>query len=122
MATFHYTKTHEYIREEGGEYFLGISTHAQAELGDITYVELPEEGAEFKGGESCCTVESVKAVAEVYAPFDFKVAGVNSTLENSPELINKDAEGAGWIIKLIPANAADVDALMDAAAYAAMEK
>lgn len=122
MATFHYTKTHEYIREEGGEYFLGISTHAQAELGDITYVELPDDGAEFKAGESCCTVESVKAVAEVYAPLGFTVAGVNTKLADSPELINKDAEGEGWIIKLIPANAADVDTLIDAAAYAAMEK
>ena len=67
MATFYYTKTHEYVREEGGSYYLGITDHAQSALGDITFVELPEAGVSFKAGQGLCTVESVKAVAEVYA-------------------------------------------------------
>jgi glycine cleavage system H protein len=122
VATFHYTKTHEYIKEDGGEYFLGISTHAQKELGDITYVELPETGSSFKAGESCLSVESVKAVAEVYAPLGLSVTGVNETLSDAPELINKDAEGAGWIVKIKLDAPAALSTLMDAAAYAKFEK
>lgn len=122
MATYRYTKTHEYIKEDAGAYFLGITDHAQKELGDITYVELPAAGDSFAKGEVCCTVESVKAVAEVYAPVSFTVVAPNAELDGSPELINKDAEGQGWIIKLSLSAPAQLDELMDQAAYDALEK
>ncbi|MBN2083246.1 glycine cleavage system protein GcvH [bacterium] len=122
MATFYYTKTHEYIREDGGEYYLGISDHAQQELGDITYVELPAEGAEFAQGDVCCTVESVKAVAEVYTQLALKVVAVNERLEDEPELVNQDAQGAGWLLKIELADTGVLASLMDQAAYDAMEK
>ena len=122
MATFHFTDSHEYIREEEGSYFLGITGHAQQELGDITYVDLPEVGASYSAGESCSTVESVKAVAEIYAPVDLKVASVNEELEDTPELINQDAQGKGWLMAVELSNAADLESLMDQEAYDAMEK
>lgn len=122
MATFFYTKTHEYIREEEGKYFLGISDHAQQELGDITYVELPAPGSEFAKGDVCCTVESVKAVAEVYASIAIKVVAVNERLEDEPELINQDALGKGWILQIEPADPEELSGMLDQAAYDAMEK
>ena len=122
MATFRYTKSHEYVKEDGGTYYLGITDHAQGQLGDITYVELPEAGAKFSAGQVCCTVESVKAVAEVYAPVDLQVAGGNHKLDDNPELINKDAQGEGWLIAFLPHDAGQLDSLMDDAAYAALEK
>lgn len=122
MATFFYTKTHEYIREEGGSYFLGVSDHAQQELGDITYVELPGAGAEFAKGDVCCTVESVKAVAEVYASIAIKVVAINERLEDEPELINQDAQGEGWLLQIELADPNDLAGMMDQATYDAMEK
>jgi glycine cleavage system H protein len=122
VASFRFTKSHEYVKEDGGTYYLGISDHAQHELGDITYVELPEAGAKFSAGQVCCTVESVKAVAEVYAPVDLEVTGGNTRLEDSPETINKDAQGGGWLITFKPSDAGSLEELMDEAAYAAMEK
>ena len=122
MATFRYTKSHEYIREDNGTYYLGITDHAQGQLGDITFVELPATGAKFSAGQACCTVESVKAVAEVYAPIDLEVTGGNARLEDSPELINKDAAGEGWLITLAPSDPGSLDSLMDQAAYDALEK
>lgn len=122
MADIRYTKSHEYIREDGGSYFLGISDHAQGELGDITFVELPEAGSQVAAGEVLCTVESVKAVAEVYAPIALKVAAVNGDLEDAPEMINEDAEGKGWMVQVEPDNTDDLGGMMDAAAYAAMDK
>ncbi len=122
MATYRYSKSHEYIREEGGAYYLGISTHAQAELGDITYVEAPAPGAEFAKGDVCCTVESVKAVAEIYAPVGLKVVAANAALEDAPELVNQDAQGAGWIIQVELLNPAELEGMMDQAAYDAFEK
>lgn len=122
MATYRYSKSHEYIREDDGAYYLGISTHAQAELGDITYVEAPAGGAEFAKGEVCCTVESVKAVAEVYAPVGLKVVAANADLEDTPELVNQDPQGKGWIIQIELLNPADLNELMDQAAYDVFEK
>lgn len=120
MATFRYTKSHEYVKEENGAHYLGITDHAQGQLGDITFVELPPTGAKFSAGQACCTVESVKAVAEVYAPVDLEVTGSNSQLEDRPELINKDAQGEGWLIAFAPTG--DLSGLMDQAAYDAMDK
>ena len=122
MATNYYAKNHEYIREEDGTYFLGISEYAQKELGDITYVELPAVGAEFAQGDVCCTVESVKAVAEVYAPVALKAAAVNEALEDRPELVNEAAQGDGWLLKVELVDAGALAELMDQAAYDAMEK
>jgi glycine cleavage system H protein len=122
VATFYYGKTHEYIREEEGTYYLGISDHAQQELGDITYVELPSVGSEFAKGDVTCTVESVKAVGEVYAPVALKVTGINERLEDSPELVNEDALGAGWLLTIEVLDPAELGELMDQAAYDAMEK
>jgi glycine cleavage system H protein len=122
VATYRYTKTHEYIKEDGGAYFLGITDHAQKELGDITYVEMPASGDSFDKGQVCCTVESVKAVAEVYAPVGFKVSAANGELDSAPDLLNKDAEGAGWILKIELTNPAQLGELMDQAAYDAFDK
>jgi glycine cleavage system H protein len=122
VAEIRYNKTHEYIKKENGTCYLGISEHAQHELGDITFVELPAVGAEFAAGDVCSTVESVKAVAEVYAPIDLKVTGVNDKLEDTPELINQDAQGEGYILTVELADPGKYESLMDQAAYDAMDK
>jgi glycine cleavage system H protein len=95
-----YTKSHEWVRIEGDTTTIGITDHAQDELGDVVFVELPDEGATFDAGESFGTVESVKAVSDLYAPVGGEVVEVNSTLEDAPENINEDPYGEGWIVKL----------------------
>jgi len=117
-----YTKTHEYLREEGSEWYLGITEHAQEALGDITFVELPESGAEFSAGDEVATVESVKAVAGVMAPVSLRINEINSALEDAPEMINSDSQGGGWLAKVEALDASQLDGLMDQAAYDAMEK
>lgn len=122
MADIRYTKTHEYLRRDGAAFYLGITDHAQNQLGDITFVEAPEVGASVAAGKSCCTVESVKAVAEVYAPVPLKITGFNTRLEDSPELVNKDAMGEGWLLSVELDNPADFESLLDQSAYDALEK
>jgi glycine cleavage system H protein len=95
-----YTSSHEWVRTEGDTATVGISDHAQDELGDVVFVELPDEGATFDAGESFGTVESVKAVSDVYAPVGGEVVEVNSSLEDAPEKINDDPYGEGWLVKL----------------------
>jgi glycine cleavage system H protein len=95
-----YTKTHEWIRLEDDIGTVGITEHAQEELGDVVFIELPEKGASFGAGESFGTVESVKAVSDLYAPVGGEVVEVNETLNDSPELINEDPYGDGWMIRL----------------------
>ena len=95
-----YTRSHEWVRTEGDTATVGITDHAQEELGDIVYVELPEEGATFKAGEPFGTVESVKAVSDIYAPVGGEVIEVNEALGDNPEKINEDPYGEGWIVKL----------------------
>ena len=95
-----YTKSHEWVRIEGDTATIGITDHAQDELGDVVFVELPDEGATFEAGESFGTVESVKAVSDLYAPVSGEVIEVNSTLEDAPENINEDPYGEGWLVKL----------------------
>lgn len=95
-----YTKTHEWVRREEDVATVGITDHAQDELGDIVFVELPEEGATFDAGDSFGTVESVKAVSDIYAPVGGEVVEVNQTLNDAPEKINEDPYGEGWMIKL----------------------
>ena len=95
-----YTKSHEWVRTEGDTATIGITDHAQEELGDIVYIELPEESATFEAGDSFGTVESVKAVSDLYTPVGGEVVEVNTTLDDSPEKINEDPYGEGWIVKL----------------------
>jgi glycine cleavage system H protein len=103
-----YTKSHEWVRIEGDTATIGITDHAQDELGDIVFVELPEEGDAFDAGESFGTVESVKAVSDLYAPVGGEVVEVNSALEDAPENINEDPYGEGWIVKLRTTDEADL--------------
>ncbi len=113
-----YTKTHEWVRlEEDGTVTVGITDHAQDLLGDMVFVELPEVGRSLSAEEECAVVESVKAASDVYAPIAGDVVEVNSTLEESPELVNQDAFGDGWLFRMRPAAAAELDELMDAAGY-----
>ena len=95
-----YTRSHEWVRIEGDTATIGITDHAQDELGDVVFVELPDEGATFDAGESFGTVESVKAVSDLYTPVGGEVVEVNSALEDVPENINEDPYGEGWIVKL----------------------
>jgi len=118
MAT-RYTNDHEWIRLEGDVALIGISDHAQEQLGDIVFVELPEVGKKLAKGDEAAVVESVKAASEVYAPVAGEVVAVNQALSDGPGAVNEAAEGTGWIVKLKPDNAADLDGLMDESAYKA---
>ena len=117
--TTRYTSDHEWVRLEGDLAVIGISKYAEEQLGDIVYVELPEVGKKLDQGAEAAVVESVKAASEVFAPIAGEVAAVNDALAEQPGKVNEDAEGAGWFLKLKPANKADIDKLMDAAAYVA---
>ena len=95
-----YTRRHEWVRTEGDTATIGITDHAQDELGDIVFIELPEQGTTFEAGDSFGTVESVKAVSDLYTPVGGEVVEVNEALDSSPETINEDPYGEGWIVKL----------------------
>lgn len=114
-----YTKEHEWIKLEGAMGTVGITDYAQHELGDVVFVELPKIGAKIAAGQSFGTVESVKAVSEIYSPVSGEVAETNAVLGNEPEKINQDPHGAAWLIKIKLANPSEVNSLMDAAAYQA---
>ena len=114
-----FTKDHEWIEVNGTLGRVGITDHAQSELGDIVYVELPEVGAEFAAGEEAAVIESVKAAGEMKNPASGKVVAVNEALVDAPSLVNDSAEGDGWVYDIEIANPAELDALMDEAAYAA---
>jgi glycine cleavage system H protein len=109
-----YTKSHEWVRVEDGVATVGITDHAQDELGDVVFVELPEQGATLAAGDSFGAVESVKAVSDLYAPVGGEVVEVNGALEDSPEKINEDPYGEGWILKLQISDEGD---LLSAADY-----
>lgn len=115
-----YAKSHEWTRLEDGLVVVGISDYAQDALGDVVFVDLPSVGKTAKTGDSIAAVESVKTASDIYAPVSGEVAAVNSDLADKPELLNQDPYGAGWIFKLKPANPADLDGLLDAAAYKAL--
>jgi glycine cleavage system H protein len=116
---YRYTKEHEWVNVEGGMATIGITDYAQHELGDVVFVELPKPGTKIESGKSFGTVESVKAVSEIYAPATGEVIEANADLHNTPEKINTDPHGAAWLIKVRLANAAELGGLMDAAAYEA---
>ena len=115
-----YSKEHEWVRLDGDEATVGITDYAQEELGDIVYVELPEEGEEFKLSDSFAIVESVKAASDVYSPLSGEVVAVNTELVDKPELVNEDPYGAGWMIRLRPGDAREMDDLLDAAGSEAL--
>ncbi|WMS42968.1 glycine cleavage system protein GcvH [Acuticoccus sp. MNP-M23] len=112
-----YTEDHEWIDLAGDIATVGITAHAQEQLGDITFVELPEVGRTLAKGDAFAVVESVKAASDVYAPLDGEVTEVNAALDENPQLVNEAAEEGGWFAKIKLSDAAAVDALMDKAAY-----
>jgi glycine cleavage system H protein len=116
---YRYSKEHEWVNVEGGIATIGITDYAQHELGDVVFVELPKPGTKIESGKSFGTVESVKAVSEIYAPATGEVIEANAGLHDTPEKINTDPHGAAWLIKVRLANAAELSGLMDAAAYEA---
>ena len=117
--TRYFTKDHEWIAVEGAEATVGITDYAQSQLGDITFVELPGEGSEVGKGDSASVVDSVKAASDVYAPVSGKVTVANAALEDQPELVNSAPEGEGWLWKMTLSDAAELEGLMDEAAYQA---
>lgn len=118
-ADFRYTKDHEWIQMNGATGTIGITDYAQHALGDVVFVELPKLGIKVKAGDVLGTVESVKAVSEVFSPVAGEVVEVNSSLASAPEKINQEPHGAAWLVKLKLENPKDVSNLMDAKAYAA---
>jgi len=112
-----YSKDHEWIRLDGDSVQIGITDFAQQELGDIVYVELPESGTEVKAGDTLGTIESVKAVSEIFAPVSGTVESANEALDEAPESINKAPHGDGWYCTIKLADASELDELMDAASY-----
>ena len=115
--TTRYTKEHEWIRLDGDSAVVGITEHAQSQLGDVVYVELPEIGKSFAAGDEAAVVESVKAASEVYAPASGEVVAVNDALADTPATVNEDAEGKGWFLKLKLKDPAELEKLMTAEQY-----
>lgn len=116
-ADYRYTKDHEWIKVDGGTATVGITDYAQQELGDVVFVELPKTGVKLNAGQAFGSVESVKAVSEIFMPVGGEIAEINSALVDAPETINKDPHGAAWLVKVKLADAKEADALMDARAY-----
>ncbi|MFP4682759.1 MAG: glycine cleavage system protein GcvH [Ectothiorhodospira sp.] len=115
-----YAKSHEWVRQESdGSLTVGISEHAQELLGDLVFVETPEAGTTLEAGTACAVVESVKAASDVYAPVSGEVTAVNGQLGDSPELVNSDPYGEGWLFRVKPADTGELAGLMDAEAYKA---
>lgn len=113
-----YRESHEWVRDDEGEgVVIGITDHAQAELGDMVYVELPEPGMSYAQGDACAVVESVKAASDIYAPVSGEVIEVNDALDDEPGLVNNDPYGDGWLFRMEPSDESELDDLMDAEAY-----
>ena len=117
---YRYTKEHEWIRVENGVGTVGLTQHAQEKLGDIVFVELPAVGRRVEATQALGTVESVKAVADIYSPASGEVTEVNTALSDNPALLNQDPHGAGWVVKLRLADAHELDALLSARDYEAL--
>jgi len=114
---FRYTKEHEWVKLEGDTALVGITDHAQKELGDIVYVDLPKIGAQLEKGKSLGSVESVKAVSDIYAPVSGEVLGINDVLTSAPEKLNEDPHGAAWLVKVRLKDPAEIKQLLSAADY-----
>ena len=122
MALIRFTKDHEYVSVEGDIATVGITDHAQSALGDVVFVEVPEIGRQLKQKDAAAVVESVKAASEIYAPLTGEVTASNTELFTSPAMVNEDAEGKAWFFKMKIADKAELDTLMDKAAYDAFVK
>jgi len=119
-ADLKYTKSHEWISDNGdGVVTIGVTDHAQESLGDLVFVELPEEGANLAAEDSCAVVESVKAASDIFAPIAGEITAVNSALEDAPEQVNQDPYGEGWLFKMKVTDAADLNGLLTADEYTA---
>ena len=118
-ANARYAESHEWVRQDGDEIGCGISDHAQDSLSDVVYVELPDVGDAFEKGEPFGVVESVKAASDLYMPMGGEITAINEELEDTPETINQDPYGDGWLIRFSPSNPAEFDDLMDGDAYEA---
>src|SRR5271163_2893904 len=116
---YRYTKEHEWLNVEGAQATLGITDYAQQELGDVVFVQLPKVSAQVKAGQSFGTVESVKAVSDIYSPVSGEVTEINPALADAPEKINQDPHGAAWLVKIRLSDPKETAGLMDAAAYQA---
>ena len=116
-ADYRYTKEHEWIKKDGSNATVGITIYAQKELGDIVYVDLPAPGKQFKTGEPFGSIESVKAVSEIYAPVGMTITEINNQVVEAPESINQDAHQKGWLVKVKLTNEAEVDDLLTADEY-----
>ncbi|KFK93886.1 MULTISPECIES: glycine cleavage system protein GcvH [unclassified Serratia (in: enterobacteria)] len=115
-----YAASHEWVRDEGnGEYVVGITEHAQELLGDMVFVDLPEVGSTVSAGDDCAVAESVKAASDIYAPISGEIIAVNGELEASPELVNSEPYGDGWLFRIKASDEAELDDLLDADAYQA---
>ena len=115
--SYKYTKEHEWVHAEGGEGTVGITDHAQHELGDIVFVDLPKVGTKISKGETFGSVESVKAVSDIYSPVSGEIAAINELLAKSPEKLNEDPHGDAWLIKVKLSSADEINALMSATDY-----
>ena len=122
MTKTYYSQSHEYVRVEDGVATVGISDHAQGQLGDIVFVELPESGRSFTKGDEAAVVESVKAASEVYAPLAGETTEANEALMDNPALANEDPEGAGWFFKMSIGDESELGSLMSADDYSAFVK
>ncbi|MEM9104341.1 MAG: glycine cleavage system protein GcvH [Pseudomonadota bacterium] len=120
MANVYFTEDHEWIRVDGNEAVVGITNHAQEQLGDIVFVELPDVGSRVAKGDAAIVVESVKAASDVYIPVDGEITAANDALEGEPGLINDSAQDGGWLVKVKLDDPGQLDSLMDEAAYNAM--
>ena len=112
-----FTEEHEWITVEGGVATVGITTHAAEQLGDVVFVDLPAIGKKVEKGKEAAVVESVKAASELYAPIDGEIVAVNTDMADEPSLVNSDAEGGAWFMKIKIANPSQLDSMMDRAAY-----
>lgn len=120
-AELKYTKSHEWVRRnDDGTFTVGITDHAQGLMGDMVYVELPEKGIELEAGGDCAVVESVKAASDIYAPISGKIVTINDDIADTPETLNKDAYGEGWMFSILPSETSQWDELMDASDYEAL--
>ncbi len=116
-ANLRYSKEHEWARQDGSDVVVGITDYAQGSLGDVVFVDLPKVGAAVTKGQSFATVESVKAVSDIYAPVDGKIVAVNEALASGPEAVNTSPYENAWMIKIQPTNGAQLNELLDAASY-----
>ena len=112
-----YTDSHEWVRQDGNKVIVGITDHAQAELTDVVFVELPDLGKEVKKGEELCVVESVKSVSEIFAPVSGKITKVNKELEDYPENVNQQPYGNGWLVEMEISDESEIEELMNSESY-----